>query len=143
MRGALSRKDTTKGRTNLVSKVAQSKLPHLTINSLILLGFNSDEYIQIYSGIAFDLVPLESTSFDRTNERMLMVILHYLLLILDEDEFATSIQPYWPCLDNNEKRRYQRAIMDSLARLVARGELPGDVLQPALLTQAQGTKVWE
>eukprot|EP01033_Poteriospumella_lacustris_P019482 gene19482-14115_t len=61
MRGALSRKDTTKGRTNLVSKVAQSKLPHLTINSLILLGFNSDEYIQIYSGIAFDLVPLEST----------------------------------------------------------------------------------
>lgn len=143
MRGALSRKDSTKGRTNLVSKVAQSKLPHLTINSLILLGFNSDEYIQIYSGIAFDLVPLESTSFDRTNERMLMVILHYLLLILDEDEFATSIQPYWPCLDNNEKRRYQRAIMDSLARLVAREELPGDVLQPALLTQAQGTKVWE
>lgn len=143
MKQTLSRKDSTKGRTNLVSKVAQSTLPHLTINSLILLGFNSDEYIQIYSGIAFDLVPLEPTSFDRGNERMLMVILHYLLLILDEDEFATSIQPYWPCLDNIEKKKFQKAIMESLARLVARNELTDTVLQPTIFAKAEGTKVWE
>lgn len=144
MKTTSPRKDFAKGRTNLTSKVAQSTLPQLTINSLILLGFNSDEYIQIYSGIAFDLVPLEPTSFDRGNERMLMVILHYLLLILDEDEFATAIQPYWPCLDINEKRRYQKSILESFARLVARKELPRDVLQqPGILTKAEGAKVWE
>lgn len=142
MRGAATRKDSTKGRTNLSSTVAHSSLPQLTINSLILLGFNSDEYIQIFSGIAFDLVPLEATSFDRSNERMLMVILHYLLIILDEENFATAIQAYWPCLDINEKRKYQKAILESLARLVAREELPKDVLQPSLLTKAEGLKVW-
>jgi hypothetical protein len=138
-----ARKESAKTRSNQTATIAHSTLPQLTINSLILLGFNSDEYIQIFSGIAFDLVPLEATSFDRSNERMLMVILHYLLIILDEESFATAIQPYWPCLDINEKRKYQKAILESLARLVTREELPKDVLQPSLLTKAEGLKVWE
>lgn len=147
MRGAgLSRKDSTKGRTNLASKVAQSALPQLTINSLILLGFNSDEYIALFSGIAFDLMPLEPTSFDRGNERMLMVVLHYLLIILDEESFSTAIQPFWPCLDVLEKRKFHKAIVESMGRLVAKKVLPAEVVVSSnlasLLSRAEGLPVW-
>lgn len=146
MRGAgLSRKDSTKGRTNLASKVAQSALPQLTINSLILLGFNSDEYISLFSGIAFDLMPLEPTSFDRGNERMLMVVLHYLLIILDEEAFSTAIQPFWPCLDVLEKRKFHKAIVESMGRLVAKKVLPADIVSSnlaSLLSRAEGLPVW-
>jgi hypothetical protein len=76
---------------------------HLTLNSLILLGFNTDEYIQIYSGIAFDITPVSTKTFEKPNEKMLFIILHYLLCILDREEFLLSIEKCWPFLDNKER----------------------------------------
>jgi hypothetical protein len=115
---------------------------HLTVNSLILLGFNTDEYTQIYSGIAFDITPVNTKTFDKPNERMLFVILHYLLCILDREEFLLSIEKCWPFLDNKERNQFRKALHISLIRLIERGVMPNSLYQQSLLTTASGNEIW-
>lgn len=116
---------------------------HLVVNSLILLGFNTDEYISIYSGIAFDITPVTTKTFDKPNEKMLSIILHYLLCILDRDEFLLSIEKCWPFLDAKEKQLFKKALHISLIRLIERGVVPNALYKGSLLTQASGREVWQ
>lgn len=115
---------------------------HLVVNSLILLGFNTDEYIAIYSGIAFDITPVTVKTFDKPNEKMLLIILHYLLCILDREEFLLAIEKCWPFLDPKEKNHFRKAVHISLIRLIEQGVVPNALYQGNLLTQAAGPEVW-
>jgi hypothetical protein len=109
----------------------------LTLNSLILLGFDSDEYIRLYSGIAFDLLPLNQQTFDHpsTSVKMLLIVLHYLLCILDPEHFLLDIASCWPYLDSKERNNFKHAIHRSVKRLVIQGRLSPDVYLASMLNE--------
>lgn len=82
------------------------------------------------------------SSFDRKNERLLQVVLHYLLLILDTDSFLAAITQCWPCLDYKEKNLYYTAVHESVTRLVQKNVIPGNVYKSSLLSMAAGEEIW-
>jgi len=115
---------------------------HLTINTMILLGFDTDSYIHNYSGIAFDVRPLTINSFQKSNEKMLMVSLHFLLLTVDKEEFTSSIEKCFPYLDSKEKNQFKRAVHNSIGRVLEEHPTTAPTYKASILTQAMGTEVW-
>lgn len=115
---------------------------HLVINSLIVLGFNSDDYIDIYSGIAFDLPVLTAHTFDKPNQKLLFIILHYLLTILDREDFPASIAECWPFLDQKERNAFMKAINDCLTKLLQDSSHFKHSIS-AIVASAKGEEVWE
>ncbi len=113
---------------------------HLVINSLVLLGFNCDDYIDIYSGIAYDLPVLNVETFNKSNQKLLLIILHYVLSILDREEFLLAIHTCWPFLDNKEKSNFLRAIHQCLQRIIS--EEDNVDYRSAILIEAKGKEVW-
>lgn len=115
---------------------------HLTINTMILLGFDTDTYLLNYSGIAFDVRPLTPNTFNKMNEKMLLIVLHFLLLIVDKEEFAPSISNCFPFLDPKDKNAFKRAVHNSLVRVFEKFSNPSLTYKPSILTQACGAEVW-
>lgn len=115
----------------------------LTINSLILLGFDSDEYIQTYSGIAYDLIPLNRETFDHSGDKMLLITLHYLLCILDPEHFLREIKPCWPYLDHKERNAFKHATNRSIRRLIDLSLLDKDVYQASYLNNSNKQRTWK
>lgn len=116
--------------------------PYLVTNSLVILGFNPDEYLEMYSGISFDLGALTPKMFDRPNERMLLVILHYLFIILFKEEFHSLIYDCWPFLDTKEKNCYKRVVHQCMLQLIDQQIVMKEQYTASLLTKAQGIDIW-
>lgn len=115
----------------------------LAINSLILLGFDSDEYVKTYSGIAYDLIPLNRDTFDHSGgDKMLLIILHYLLCILDPEQFLMDIKSCWPYLDARERNCFKGAVNSSLKRLIDQHVIPADAYQPSYLNNHDRHATW-
>lgn len=115
----------------------------LTINSLILLGFDSDEYIKTYSGIAYDLIPLNRDTFEHSGgDKMLLIVLHYLLCILDPEHFLNDIQSCWPYLDAKERNAYKHAVNASMKRLMDENILPAGIYQSSHLNNHDKNHTW-
>lgn len=114
----------------------------LVLNSLALIGFNANDYLETYSGIAITLPPLTINIFDRPNDRMLLIILHYMLCILDCNEFQANIKDCWPFLDNKEKNNFKKAVHQSLTRLFNRHIIPRGGYKSTILNLASGFDVW-
>lgn len=143
------------------SKITKNSLPssslsaHFSVNSLAILGFSSSEYTELFSGIAIDLEPLTIKAFDKSNPKMLLVILHFLLVILDSEEFPPSITKCWPYLDNSERAQFRRACYVSLTSLTnsqnqeknERSDFTSPYLNsslytPKILQEANGHDCW-
>jgi hypothetical protein len=71
---------------------------NLTVNSLALLGFNTDEYLEVYPGLAKDIPPFTINAFERENDTALFCALHFLLCRLDYEHFDKSVCECWPYL---------------------------------------------
>lgn len=143
------------------SKIFKSNLPsasisaHFAVNSLAILGFSSSEYTELFSGIAIDLEPLTIKAFDKPNPKMLLVILHFLLVILDSENFPSYITQCWPYLDNSERTAFRRACYTSLTFLSdAQNEIKDDEnfssplllpshFSPKILQESYGVECWE
>ena len=90
---------------------------YLTVTSMGLLGFNTDDYKDHYPGIAMELPPITCKSFDKENEPLLMCCLHFLLTILDYEEFPHDIETFWPYVNVRAKSDFKTAIYTSFERL--------------------------
>ena len=100
----------------------------LVVNSLALLGFNTDEYHDTYLGIAHEIPPVTVNSFDHPNETALMVTLHFLLCKIDSHHFVEDISGCWPYYDQKEKNKFKRAVEASLSRLSCDKLIPPSVI---------------
>lgn len=118
----------------------------MAVNSLALLGFNTDDYTHSYKGLAFGIEPVTVRSFDRENEvtteLTLLCILHFLLTRLDFAQFPRSIRYCWPYHDSKAKNTFKRAVNASLERIYAdvRDDLPSSLW--LLHMYASASDVW-
>ena len=118
----------------------------LTVNSLALLGFNTDDYTHSYKGLAFNIEPLNARSFDKENEvtteLTLLCILHFLLTRLDFPHFPQSVQHCWPYYDSKAKNTFKRAVNASLERIYedVKDDLPSSLW--LLHMYAKPSDVW-
>ena len=94
---------------------------YLTVTSLGLLGYNTDEYKYLYPGIAMELPPIKLNTFDREAEASLLCCLHFLLSRLDYEEFPYIIEECWPYLCKNTKADFKNAVLGSLRKLQMQG----------------------
>lgn len=94
---------------------------YLSVTSLGLLGYNTDEYKQLYPGIAMELPPIKLSTFDKESESSLLCCLHFLLSRLDYDEFTYSIQDCWPYLCSKSKSDFKHATVSCLRKLQMQG----------------------
>ena len=101
--------------------MAASVDAQLTVTTLALLGFNTDEYQATYPGMVKELRPINVNSFEKENEHLLLCCLHFLLVRLDYEDFAYSIEFCWPYLSQKSKIEYKRAIYSSFGRLQDKG----------------------
>lgn len=117
--------------------------PYLTVNSLALLGFNTDDYHGEYLGLAREIPPITVHSFDKENETASLCILHFLLVRLDHKDFLNSICNCWPYLDNRTKNEFKRCVCASLERLLKRNLFGSYInISSALRNQAQSSEIW-
>ena len=114
----------------------------LSIGSLMVLGFNANDYIENYPGIAYGVANLTVYTFDKQNEKSLLVALHFLLSKLEPVEFVESIQSCWPFLDLKSKNEFKRAVQASFDRLVHKNWLTTGICKASILTTARGPDVW-
>lgn len=118
----------------------------MAVNSLALLGFNTDDYTHSYKGLAFGIEPVTVRSFDRENEvtteLTLLCILHFLLTRLDFAQFPRSTRYCWPYHDSKAKNTFKRAVNASLERIYAdvRDDLPSSLW--LLHMYASASDVW-
>jgi hypothetical protein len=93
---------------------------YLSVVSFGLLGFDTDEYKSRYPGIAMELLPVTTSSFDKENEPLLLCALHFLLSSLDAEGFTADIQNCWPYLDHKMKSGFKHSVYRSLESLQMR-----------------------
>jgi hypothetical protein len=113
----------------------------LTIGSLMVLGFNANDYVENYPTIAWGMTNLTVYSFDKHNEKSLMIALHFLLNKLD-GEFTDAIKTSWPYTDVKTKNETKRAIQSSFERLVRKNWLAASMCKSSILSVSKGPEVW-
>lgn len=133
---------TTDGYSKMASILEQRNNAEITIRSVLVLGFNLEDYTNNFPTIGVGLEILNVNSFVAKNSKALLVVLHFLLIMLDTEAFCASITYCFPYRDINEKNEFRHCILKSLERLVDRGLLPADLVRASLLLQAQGNEVW-
>ncbi len=114
----------------------------LSIGSLMVLGFNANDYIENYPGIAYGVANLTVYTFDKQNEKSLLIALHFLLCKLEPVEFPLAIESCWPYLDVKTKNEFKRAIQSSFDRLVHKNWLTTGICKASILSIAKGPDVW-
>eukprot|EP01031_Cornospumella_fuschlensis_P037102 gene37102-45036_t len=112
----------------------------LVLHSLILIGFDSDLYVDLYRGIAYDLPPPSIEVFEHSNgEKMLLTILHYLLSILDPS-FPPTITHVFPYTTGMEKLKFRQEVVSALQRLAGKGLLPHRLASASVLALGRDAK---
>lgn len=115
---------------------AIEKLSGSTIISFTLLGLSFDHYPTIIN------YQLTTSSFDRTNEKLLLHLLHFLLNKLDAS-FATNVTSCWPYFEVKEKNEFKRIVSAFIAKVSSSNpNLNNADFRTSLLTVAKGPAVW-
>jgi hypothetical protein len=124
----------------LISKIIMQQdklnLEVLIIRSLVYLGLSLEAYP------ALGCQQLAHSSFNRTNEKLLLCLLHFLLDRLDPS-FAVSISSNWPYFETREKNEYKRIVTIYIMRVSSNN--PGinmSDFRSSLLSVAKGPAVW-
>jgi flagellar biosynthesis chaperone FliJ len=113
---------------------------YLTLNALYLLGFRNDEYFAKDQHVRYTAA-LDSHTFDRTNERALLLILHFLLSRL-VPQFDSLNSTSWPYTDVRSKNAFKRVVEDALQTLVDQRRLSPELSHASVLTTAKGSSAW-
>ena len=109
----------------------------VTISTLSIIG---------YPPTNSDAMPILITSFDKSNEKLFLIALHFLLSQLDP-LFASSVGTCWPYYEMKEKNEFKRIVSLALDKLTGSGSnknhilAPGD-FRPSLLSVSKGSAVW-
>ena len=112
------------------------KLSGSTIVSFTLLGLSFDHYPTLTN------YQLTTSSFDRTNEKLLLHLLHFLLVKLDAS-FAAHVSCCWPYFEVKEKNEFKRIVSSFIAKVSSSNpNLSNSDFRTSLLTVAKGSAVW-
>ena len=116
--------------------VSNEKVAEITIRSFTLLGLSLDTYVALAN---FQLTP---SSFDRTNEKLLLCLLHFLLEKLDTS-FAMSVTSCWPFYETREKNEFKRIVTQCIGKVNSSNPtLSNADFRTSLLSVAKGPAVW-
>ena len=135
------RRRTTSAEVRLVPVAMQQpmsieKLSGSTIVSFTLLGLSFDHYPTLTN------YQLTTSSFDRTNEKLLLHLLHFLLIKLDAS-FAANVSCCWPYFEVKEKNEFKRIVSSFIAKVSSSNpNLSNADFRTSLLTVAKGSAVW-
>jgi hypothetical protein len=87
--------------------VSDTRIPALVVRSIDILGYK--DYIKLFfRPTAFSEIPTP-TSFIKTNEKLLLVLMHFLLCIIDPS-LKTKCAEFWPYEDAGEKNEFKRVV---------------------------------
>ena len=114
-------------------------IANTALRNLSLLGYRSDVYSKDYPHL--HCKALDSTSFDKPNDRVLFVTLHFLMGELNED-FLTCIMGSWPYFDTKSKNECKIIIDRYMSRYVNDRIITPDLCRASVFENAKGTVVW-
>jgi hypothetical protein len=83
---------------------------------------------------------VQPTSFDKPNEKLLLILLHFLLVKL-EPMFAASVVTCWPYYETKEKNEFKRVVSIQMGKLIGSVLSTGD-FRSSLLSVAKGSAMW-
>ena len=110
--------------------------PGLVIRSLVLLGFSTGAYP------ALSITEILPSAFDRTNERLLLCLLHFLLSRL-EVSFSASVSTCWPYYETKEKNEFKRIVSAYIDGVSSKNSsVSYSDFRSSLLSVAKGSVVW-
>jgi hypothetical protein len=116
----------------------------ITVNSLVTLGFKIENYIDKYPSITIGLNPLDYQSFDRSNEKMLLMTAHFLLCILEGDLFESKLISFWPYKATKDKTDFKRVVLSTIRKLEGTGIISATPeAKSVLFNQFKGHDVWK
>ena len=109
----------------------------VTIRTLSIIG---------YPPINGDIVPISITSFDKSNEKLFLIVLHFLLSHLDP-LFSSSVGTCWPYYETKEKNEFKRILSMALAKVTGSGSSKNHILAPgdfrsSMLSVSKGPTIW-
>jgi HAUS augmin-like complex subunit 6 N-terminus len=112
------------------------RIPVLVIRSLALLGFSTGAYP------ALSICEILPSDFDRTNERLLLCLLHFLLSRLDVT-FSASVSSCWPYYETKEKNEFKRIVSAYIDGVSSKNpSVTYSDFRSSLLSVAKGSTVW-
>jgi hypothetical protein len=111
----------------------------ITLQSLALLGFRADRYGESRSA---SCPALDAHTFDKSNERPLLLAVHFLLSRVDNG-FERDSAICWPYHDAKEKNQFKLIVEDKLTHLAEQSLLPTDVCKSSVLNIAKGFVAWK
>jgi len=105
------------------------------ISSLQILCFPHSDY---------KVAAPTTASFDGTNEKLFLSLVHFLLSLL-HPQFAQQAkqQGIFPYTNVKEKNAFRSYIQSTLATHVSSGELPAQMARSSLLLMAKGKATWD
>jgi hypothetical protein len=112
----------------------------LALNSLALLGFKAETYCSEHTQLRSP--PLDAHSFDKGNEKTLLLALHFLLSQL-YPSFADSVSAVWPYYDAKDKNTFKVAAQECLDELASADLVPSECCKASVLSAAKGFIVWK
>ena len=116
--------------------VSNEKLWGSTILSFSMLGLSFDVYPALIN------CQLTASSFERTNEKLLLHLLHFLLSKLDLS-FTASVASCWPYFEIKEKNEYKRIVSSYILKISSSNtNLSNADFRTSLLSVAKGSAVW-
>jgi hypothetical protein len=115
---------------------SSDRIPVLVIRSLALLGFSTGAYP------ALSIREILPSVFDRTNERLLLCLLHFLLSRLDVT-FPASVSSCWPYYETKEKNEFKRIVSAYIDGVSSKNpSVTYSDFRSSLLSVAKGSTVW-
>lgn len=110
--------------------------PVLVIRSLILLGFSTESYPTL------SIRKILPSAFDRTNESLLLTLLHFLLSRLDIS-FSAAVSCCWPYYESKEKNEFKRVVSAYIDAFSSKNSTVSySDFRSSLLSVAKGSIVW-
>lgn len=108
----------------------------LVIRSLALLGFSTAAYP------ALSILEILPSAFDRTNERLLLCLLHFLLTRL-ESSFSANVSSCWPYCETKEKNEFKRIVSAYIDGVSSKNSsITYSDFRSSILSVAKGPSVW-
>lgn len=118
----------------------EATITRLALNSLSLLGFKAEKYYSEHPQLRCP--PMDANSFDKENEKALLLALHFLLSQLNPD-FEVSVSYTWPYYDARGKNDFKIAVQNQLDELASVGSIPTECCKASILSMAKGFIVWQ
>jgi hypothetical protein len=112
----------------------------IALQSLSLLGFKAEEYSKDFTHLK--VKSLDASTFDKSNERALMVTLHFLLSSM-RPQFAVDAAPFWPYGEVSVKNEFKLVVDRYLDQFVAVNIITSNLCRTSVISAARGPIVWK